>query len=325
MPIRAGEMPKVPAGRQWVVCPKCERRIEATQKRCWACGTDLKSDETPADDPSHSKPAAVEDSTRDPSDSPDLQDAAPSHPGETLLTLGASAEAKSGVWKFVVAGLAILLVGFVYLQWVSARRAPANPSQPANAAPTASGPSASAPTSGNAPPTKTAPAETSASVPPAPSQPAPEKNASEKNASEKNAPEQNNANAVAGPASGASSAPPTVIGSTSAESKPVASAGSSTPAPPVPFADDGTQELRQAQRYLSGKSVPKDPAEAVKWLWKSVAKGNPGASMALADLYIRGDGVPQSCDQARLLLNAAAKKSVEAAQKLGAIESSGCP
>jgi TPR repeat protein len=41
----------------------------------------------------------------------------------------------------------------------------------------------------------------------------------------------------------------------------------------------------------------------------------------LSDLYARGDGVPHSCEQARLLLIAAAKKgSSAAAQKLRSVE-----
>ena len=60
-------------------------------------------------------------------------------------------------------------------------------------------------------------------------------------------------------------------------------------------------------------------------MWKAVAKQNGAATLLLADLYMRGDGVPKSCDQARLLLVAAAKKGVpEAAQALRNLESSGC-
>jgi TPR repeat protein len=45
----------------------------------------------------------------------------------------------------------------------------------------------------------------------------------------------------------------------------------------------------------------------------------------LSDLYLRGDGVPRSCDQARLLLVAAAKRgSPLAAQHLRSLESQGC-
>jgi hypothetical protein len=89
------------------------------------------------------------------------------------------------------------------------------------------------------------------------------------------------------------------------------------PAPPValaahkdatPPAAEGTQELLEAQRYLDGRGVPHDSGVAASLLWKAVGKENARADVLLAELYLRGDGVPKSCDQARLLLVAAAKK-----------------
>jgi len=45
----------------------------------------------------------------------------------------------------------------------------------------------------------------------------------------------------------------------------------------------------------------------------------------LAELYARGDGVAKSCDQARLLLVAAAKKGAPSAGlRLRNLESNGC-
>jgi TPR repeat protein len=52
------------------------------------------------------------------------------------------------------------------------------------------------------------------------------------------------------------------------------------------------------------------------WLWKAVRAGNPRASVELAKMYEVGDGVAQSCVQARLLLRAAAAKG-NAQAKLG--------
>lgn len=69
----------------------------------------------------------------------------------------------------------------------------------------------------------------------------------------------------------------------------------------------------------------RDSSEAAKLLWKAVSKQNAGAAVLLSDLYARGDGVPRSCDQARLLLVAAAKRgSVDAAQHLRSLETQGC-
>jgi TPR repeat protein len=76
----------------------------------------------------------------------------------------------------------------------------------------------------------------------------------------------------------------------------------------------GAEDLATAERYLNGtQGRHRDSGEAAQWLWKAVGKGNLAATMALSDLYLLGDGVPKSCDQARLLLDAAARKGGRAA------------
>ena len=61
-------------------------------------------------------------------------------------------------------------------------------------------------------------------------------------------------------------------------------------------------------------------------LWAAVQQGNPRAEVALADLYLRGDGVPKNCDQARVLLIAAAQKhNAEAVKRLQQLNEQGCP
>jgi len=98
----------------------------------------------------------------------------------------------------------------------------------------------------------------------------------------------------------------------------------SAPAPPLPD-DTGEAELASALQYLRGDSGSSETNVGVKWLWASVEKGNTKAAIILADLYVWGRGVPQNCDQARVLLTAAAKRaSVEAAQRLQDMEADGC-
>lgn len=110
----------------------------------------------------------------------------------------------------------------------------------------------------------------------------------------------------------------------------VQSASQKLPLPEAPrqtVVDQGSDasDLRLAQRYLGGSMGVRDPAEAAKLLWRAVSKQNAGAAVLLSDLYLRGDGVPRSCDQARLLLVAAAKRgSPLAAQQLRNLESQGC-
>ena len=82
-----------------------------------------------------------------------------------------------------------------------------------------------------------------------------------------------------------------------------------------------------AQGYLNGApGKARDSGEAAKWLWKAVAKENSEATLLLSDLYVRGDGVPQNCDQARLLLDAAARKGNAAAgDRIRNLANAGCP
>jgi hypothetical protein len=96
-----------------------------------------------------------------------------------------------------------------------------------------------------------------------------------------------------------------------------------TTAPPALAArnGNGSEESAEAQKYLNQR----DGADAAQWLWKAVAKGNAGATVTLADLYLRGNGVPKNCDQGRLLLDLAAKKGAKgAAEQLRNLQAFGC-
>jgi hypothetical protein len=99
----------------------------------------------------------------------------------------------------------------------------------------------------------------------------------------------------------------------------------------VPAANDqngnGEEELTTAEKYLNRSNYggARDNQQAAQWLWKSVGKGNLTATITLSDLYLRGDGVPKSCDQARLLLVAAARKGkASAADRLRNLRAFGC-
>jgi hypothetical protein len=86
--------------------------------------------------------------------------------------------------------------------------------------------------------------------------------------------------------------------------------------------DTGEKELALAQGYLRNSG---SAASAVALLWSAVGKGNVAAEVKLAELYARGDGVKRSCDQARVLLYAAASKgSDEADQQLAQIARARC-
>jgi len=94
----------------------------------------------------------------------------------------------------------------------------------------------------------------------------------------------------------------------------------------IPPEQSGTQDFATAQRYLNDtQGSARDSREAALWLWKAVGKGNAAATLALSDLYLRGDGVPKSCDQARLLLDVAARKGAKGAgERLRNLQAFGC-
>jgi TPR repeat protein len=109
------------------------------------------------------------------------------------------------------------------------------------------------------------------------------------------------------------------------EDKPIASGSQPSPLGNVALGN-GSDELATAQRYLSTTGgVQRNSAEAAQWLWKSVAKHNSEATLLLADLYLRGDGVSKNCDQARVLLDAAARKGISrAGERLRNLQAFGC-
>jgi hypothetical protein len=89
---------------------------------------------------------------------------------------------------------------------------------------------------------------------------------------------------------------------------------------------NGSEELLVAERYLNApRGKARDSSEAAKWLWQAVGKQNAAATLLLSDLYLKGDGVPKNCDQARMLLDAAARKgAVGAGQRLRNLQAFGC-
>jgi len=58
--------------------------------------------------------------------------------------------------------------------------------------------------------------------------------------------------------------------------------------------------------YGTGKGVPQDHAEAVKWYRRGAEQGHAGAQNNLGTMYDNGQGVPQDFVQAHLWYNLAA-------------------
>jgi hypothetical protein len=84
---------------------------------------------------------------------------------------------------------------------------------------------------------------------------------------------------------------------------------------PKPLTDLSFSEPRPTKRTLA----------TLAQLWASFEAGNTKAAVALADLYLRGDGVPVNCEQARVLLYVASKENdAEATKKLQELDETGC-
>jgi DNA polymerase III gamma/tau subunit len=127
-------------------------------------------------------------------------------------------------------------------------------------------------------------------------------------------------------------------GATTPTAKPSDNANSSSAQVAAKTAADKSKTARPAEESSSQESSSKplgaeemvkaynasDSAAAASWLWKATAKGNPDAPVQLAEMYIRGDGVPRSCEQAMVLLKTAAvKENARARNRLASMYASG--
>ena len=110
-------------------------------------------------------------------------------------------------------------------------------------------------------------------------------------------------------AASAASTPPSAIAEPSVALNPPAfSDRKTTPTPSrAPNSAPGADEMRRAANAT-------DPQLRATWLWRAVGKGNPQAPVELARMYEQGSGVTQSCDQAQLLLRAAASRGNQQAR-----------
>jgi len=103
-------------------------------------------------------------------------------------------------------------------------------------------------------------------------------------------------------------------------------AAAATPKPKAQPDDPAALAKRPVlgQNEVAKANDASDAVAAAAWLWRATAKGNPEAPLRLADMYVKGDGVPRSCEQALVLLNSAAtKENAPARNRLAAMYSSG--
>jgi hypothetical protein len=326
-----------------VQCAECGHRHPAAQRFCGMCGAPLATDELDPQDYGQQPVATVARREPDPgyhtsifgldTSAPVTQPSFSNGADINWLrekNLAGGSEGSSGFRKLIPALLAMAAIGIlIYAQ----SRPPSTPprptaattakprvenapqSHPSQEAPPAAPASQAASSSPAAVPANPAPNATSVAGNPTPAAPTTKQTtASEKPA----APEA--ATPVVGPKVATNAAPK------SAPEAYAASAATPKPQPATADASAGAEDFLLATEYLNGRRGPRDSAEAAKFLWKAVGKENPSAILLLSDMYLVGDGVPKSCDQARLLLNAAVRKSVpHAAQKLRNLQTAGCP
>jgi hypothetical protein len=326
------------------VCAACHHQNPPGHKFCSRCGQLL----SPVQPPSMQNPGATGISEALPPNS--------ANEGQWVYEQTFSGLSDSGApqrrgWKYLLGAAVIVAAGFAYVQWASGPRT----SVPSATAP----PQTSAPATA-APPANSAPAAPSTAETIAPKSISPEPVAPGPVAQGSVAPESVAPSSVAQSTVTPGSVAPSSVAPASVASGSVApgikdrevqnqstTAGvhrrTVVPTPIQPasrksplldaaasrqtIADEGSggPDLRLAQRYLGGGMGGRDPSEAAKLLWKAVRKENATAAILLSDLYLRGDGVSRSCDQARLLLVAASKRgSPLAAQQLRNLESHGC-
>ena len=67
--------------------------------------------------------------------------------------------------------------------------------------------------------------------------------------------------------------------------------------------------------YAYGDGMPKDNAEAVKWVRRAAEQGYPQAQVKLGVMYEYGLGVPKDMDEARKWYRKAADQGHAEAQK----------
>jgi hypothetical protein len=90
---------------------------------------------------------------------------------------------------------------------------------------------------------------------------------------------------------------------------PTGTAVSVQPLPATQNQQEAAKEIAPGEQEMMKAKEARTAASRSEWLWKATAKGNPEAPVQLAELYIAGDGVPQSCEQAMVLLKMAARNN----------------
>jgi hypothetical protein len=94
------------------------------------------------------------------------------------------------------------------------------------------------------------------------------------------------------------------------------------PAAPTNSVDNAAGSLDSRRRF---QHSIKDRSPLAQHLWSAVGNGDNAAAILLADLYLTGEGVPKSCEQARVLLQVASKRgNADALRRLQTVNKTNC-
>ncbi len=300
-----------------VYCASCGRRNPALHRFCGTCGLPLSAENSSGNIPTTGKeepesPAKRETPQARSSEIEDIRskldpqrrafEESAAHPSElSLFRSFREADSNEDPWDepqnrrkpfYIGAVLAILIAGLAYMGWRSVQLT----SKHSRGA--------------SQPPVATNDITQAAPVAAEPAQPVPQPPATK---SERQ-------RAASTPESAKVSAPETRAASQKSMTPAAVTSRAQTPI------DNGSEELAVAQRYLNGSNgQARNSAEAARWLWKAISKQNGEATLMLADLYLKGDGVSKNCDQARVLLDSAGRKGVSGADtRLRNLQAFGC-
>jgi hypothetical protein len=93
----------------------------------------------------------------------------------------------------------------------------------------------------------------------------------------------------------------------------------------VDTADNTISSSKEPVKHRQGFYYSGDRSAHARGLWSAVEAGDSSAEVELARLYLKGDGVPRNCEQARVLLRAAARGgNLEARHQLQKLYTTGC-
>lgn len=125
------------------------------------------------------------------------------------------------------------------------------------------------------------------------------------------------------------SPPQSPLNAESASAEPSEKPASPKPVQDVPGNSNPLQAHSSKQEQIA-KSFTKTSSRrrqsaAAQLLWSNIGAGDVTAEVALAQMYLSGDGVPKSCEQARVLLKAASRSgNSDAAKQLHNLKKRGC-